>query len=272
MRMSWKLGRVAGIDLYLHPTFLLLLAFVGISQGGLAAMLLVSAVFGCVLLHELGHALTARFCGIRTEDITLYPIGGVARLERMPRKPASELLITLAGPLVNLAIAGVLAVGLFVLDTAYATHYGWPSDVPPLLSFSAALMWINLALAAFNMVPAFPMDGGRVFRALLSGWVGRLRATEIAAGVGRFLALAFGCWSLLHGNLIHCALAAFIFFAAGAELLRVRAEERSMRPYDDDDDIWTAPPGYRWVSRGNGTWRLSPIVITVNDRAPRSWR
>ena len=113
MSLSIKLGRVAGIDLYLHLTFLLLLAFVGLSQGGLPAVLLVSAVFGCVLLHELGHALTARAFGIDTEDITLYPIGGVARLTRMPRAPGAELLITLAGPAVNLAIAGVLGAFLW---------------------------------------------------------------------------------------------------------------------------------------------------------------
>src|SRR5258705_11691152 len=100
-RMSWKLGRVAGIDVFLHPTFLLLLAYVGMHQGGIGSNLLVSSVFGCVLLHELGHALMARRFGIETEDITLYPIGGVARLRRMPRAPGAELLIALAGPAVN---------------------------------------------------------------------------------------------------------------------------------------------------------------------------
>src|SRR4051794_41608605 len=104
-RMSWKLGRVAGIDVFLHPTFLLLLAFVGMRQGGLGSILLVSAVFGCVLLHELGHALMARRYGIETEDITLYPIGGVARLRRMPRAPRGELPIAPAGPAADGPIA-----------------------------------------------------------------------------------------------------------------------------------------------------------------------
>src|SRR4051812_40233833 len=108
-RMSWKVGRVAGIDVFLHPSFLLLLAYVGMMQGGLGSIILVSAVFGCVLLHELGHALTARRFGIATEDIPLYPIGGVARLRRMPRAPGAELLIALAGPAVNVLI--VLALG-----------------------------------------------------------------------------------------------------------------------------------------------------------------
>src|SRR3954452_19135499 len=111
-RMSWKLGRVAGIDVFLHPTFLLLLAFVGMRSGGIGSIVLVSAVFGCVLLHELGHALMARRFGIETEDITLYPIGGVARLRRMPRSPGAELALALAGPAVNVAIAAILALGL----------------------------------------------------------------------------------------------------------------------------------------------------------------
>src|SRR3954467_481578 len=115
-RMSWKLGRVAGIDVFLHPTFLLLLAFVGMRQGGLGSILLVSAVFGCVLLHELGHALMARRFGIETEDITLYPIGGVARLSRLPRSPGAELAIALAGPAVNFAIvAGLVGLGFLGL-------------------------------------------------------------------------------------------------------------------------------------------------------------
>src|SRR5262249_34202345 len=109
MRMSWKLGRVAGIDVYLHPTFLFVLMFPAVTEGGLFGLALVLAGFGCVLLHELGHALTARRFGIATEDITLYPIGGVARLSRMPRSPGAELLIALAGPAVNLAIAAGLS-------------------------------------------------------------------------------------------------------------------------------------------------------------------
>ncbi|HKI19755.1 MAG TPA: site-2 protease family protein, partial [Isosphaeraceae bacterium] len=110
MGRSWKIGRVAGIDLYVHPTFLLILLFPGVLTGGVATLLLVLSVFGCVLLHELGHALTARRFGIETEDITLYPIGGVARLQRIPRAPGAELLITLAGPAVNFALAFLFAI------------------------------------------------------------------------------------------------------------------------------------------------------------------
>src|SRR4051812_13293229 len=114
MRMSWKLGRVAGIDVYLHPTFLLIPAYAGMYQGGAPAIAFVLAAFGCVLLHELGHALMARRYGIGTEDITLYPIGGVARLQRMPRSPGAELAIALAGPAVNVAIALVVGAALLL--------------------------------------------------------------------------------------------------------------------------------------------------------------
>src|SRR3954447_24936423 len=225
--ISWKLGRVAGIDVFLHPTFLLLLAYVGMVQGGIGSILLVSSVFGCVLLHELGHALMARRFGIETEDITLYPIGGVARLRRMPRAPGAELLIALAGPAVNLLIV----LGLVAIGSLGLVGSSWSPD--PIVSFMDELVLINLGLALFNLIPAFPMDGGRVLRAVLSGWLGRARATMIAAGLGRGLALLFGLFSLavwFQGydsmRLVHMALAAFIYMAAGAELARVLAEER----------------------------------------------
>jgi Zn-dependent protease len=273
--MAWKLGRVAGIDVFLHPTFLLLLAFVAMTQGGVESILMMLAVFGCVLLHELGHALMARQFGIATEDITLYPIGGIARLRRMPRAPGAELLIALAGPAVNLLIVlGLTALGWFGL-------YG-PEWSPNLLSvFADQLILVNLVLALFNLIPAFPMDGGRVLRALLSGWLGRARATTIAAGLGRGLALVFGVYCLIHGALLQMLLAAFIYFAAGQELARVMAEERlasASRYYGSSDrsaaaGIWTAPPGFRWVRRADGVWQLAPIVMAgaTSERLPSPW-
>jgi Zn-dependent protease len=276
MGMSWKLGRVAGIDVFLHPTFLLLLAYVAMTQGGIGAVLLVSAVFGCVLLHELGHALVARRFGIATEDITLYPIGGVARLQRMPRAPGAELLIALAGPAVNLlivlALSGVEALGLGLAGS------------PGPDGLIAELILINLGLALFNLIPAFPMDGGRVLRALLSGWLGRERATVIAAGIGRGLALVFGVYCLLQGWFLQALLAGFIYLAAGHELARVVAEEahqrarrRWMSPGPVDaaaaaaQGIWMAPPGFRWVSRGNGVWQLAPSGAAA-DEGISPWR
>ena len=274
MRMSWKLGRVAGIDLYLHPTFLLLMAFVGLTSRGSApwAMALTVAAFGCVLLHELGHALMARRFGIATEDITLYPIGGVARLRRMPRAPGSELLIALAGPAVNVAIAatlGLLIAAGSVLDPGLLPAVGG-------LNFLASLLGINLWLALFNLLPAFPMDGGRVLRALLSLRMGRGRATEVAATLGQVLAVAMPLVLMAVGwfSPFHLILAGFIYMAAGSELAQVRAEERDRRGPDDRDDrgVWFAPAGYRWVNRGPGVWQLAPIPIPVDPyRAPR-WR
>ena len=262
MRMSWKMGRVAGIDLYLHPTFLFVLALPGVLQGGAFAIALVLAVFGCVLLHELGHALMARRFGIETEDITLYPFGGVARLRRMPRSPGAELAVALAGPAVNVAIAALLGSAwvLGLLGT------GWDATIVD--EFAQNLLWVNVILAVFNMLPAFPMDGGRVLRALLSGWLGRARATMVAASLGRGLALLFGLYNLpqvFQGNPMPLILAAFIYFAAGAELASVLIEERR-RKEAAEDGVWTAPPGFRWVSQGNGIWRLAPITVTVSGR------
>jgi Zn-dependent protease len=270
MGTSWKIGRVAGINLYLHPTFLLLLVF-GAVQWGLDAVSMLIAVFACVVLHELGHALTARMYGIGTEDITLYPIGGVARLQRMPRKPGAEFLIALAGPMVNLAIAGVLTTSLAL---GGAAHEGsWAGGPGPIVSFLSTLVAINLLLAGFNLLPAFPMDGGRVLRALLSGWLGRLRATEIAAGLGKILAVGFGVWSLAQGDLVRTALAVFIYFAAQSELRQARIEERRrMTPPTDQDGLRFAPPGYHWVNRGEGVWYLAPVFVSVTDhRTPPRW-
>jgi Zn-dependent protease len=263
MRMSWKIGRVAGIDLFLHPTFLLVFLFTGELP-----VSYVLALFGCVLLHELGHALMARRFGIETTDITLYPIGGVARLQRMPRAAGAELLIALAGPAVNFAIVAAL-VGLEMLGLARFEYGSWLGG---LVSY---LVLMNLVLGLFNLIPAFPMDGGRVLRALLSGWFGRSRATSIAASVGRALALAFGIYSLLSFHLVHVALAAFIYLLAGSEEAGVLAEERRREYGGSSDEVnWAAPPGYHWVHTGGGVWQLAPIVVDFGDprRNSSSWR
>lgn len=271
MRLSWKLGQAAGIDVYVHATFLLIfLIFPGVFDGGPlspANILLVLSVFGCVLLHEFGHALMARRFGIETRDITLYPIGGVARLERMPRAAGAELLIALAGPAVNFAIAAILLPLLFLGGSELS------SDSTTGL-FLECLISINLFLGLFNLVPAFPMDGGRVLRALLSKWLGRLRATVVAARLGRVLAVCFGLTALIvTRNPIHVALAAFIYMAAQAEEGQVRSEERRHAFMGNIDGIWTAPPGYHWVRRANGLWQLAPITVRFGDsnRAATPW-
>jgi hypothetical protein len=158
-----------------------------------------------------------------------------------------------------------------------------PSSPGLLGEFVDDLILINLGLALFNLIPAFPMDGGRVLRALLSGWLGRERATMIAAGIGRGLALVFAVYCVFHGMFLQAVLAGFIYLAAGSELARVLAEEahqrargRSLSPDAATsaaaaEGIWTAPPGFRWVSRGNGVWQLAPIVYAADDGALR-WR
>ncbi|MGN6644118.1 MAG: site-2 protease family protein, partial [Verrucomicrobiota bacterium] len=204
MKWSWRVLTVAGIGVYIHVTFLLLLIWAGWygysprqSWWDAAGQIgFVLALFGIVVLHELGHALTARRFGIGTKDITLLPIGGVARLERMPEDPKQELLVALAGPAVNVILAALLFVGLAVAgqfsDPEWMLHSSG--------NFFVRLMAVNVLLAVFNMLPAFPMDGGRVLRALLAFRLSYARATRIAARIGQGMAVLFGFAGLLGPN------------------------------------------------------------------------
>ena len=201
MKWSWKIARFWGIDIYMHATFLLIVAWVAFSywiefhnwSAVIGGVLFILALFVCVVLHEYGHALTARRFGVRTRDITLYPIGGVARLERIPDKPEEELWVALAGPAVTLAIAVVL---FFVL-VATGTPLTLQSIQLVSGSFMERLFAVNVLLFLFNLLPAFPMDGGRVLRALLAMRLEYLRATQIAATVGQAMAFLFGFVGLL---------------------------------------------------------------------------
>jgi len=218
MRWSWKIATVAGIQIRVHVTFPLLLVWLfwaganrGIAQAaeGVAFIL---AVFGCIVLHEFGHALTGKRYGVVTRDITLLPIGGVARLDRIPRHPRQEVTIALAGPLVNVAIAAVLLLYMRLAPGVYDF-----SD-PGLFerSFTARLFMVNVFIVAFNLIPAFPMDGGRVLRALLAMRLDYVRATRIAATVGQGMAILFGFLGLF-GNPILILIALFVFIGAGQE-------------------------------------------------------
>jgi Zn-dependent protease len=210
---------VAGIDVYMHGTFLVLLAWVGISHYLMrhrwadagAGILFMLALFSIVVLHELGHALTARRFGIRTRDITLLPIGGVARLERMPDDPRQELLVAFAGPAVNV----VLAAALFGLLLSTASPVA-PSEIQHGGGFLVRLAWVNVGLAVFNLIPAFPMDGGRALRAVLSMRMDYLRATNVAAEIGRGLALMLGLLGLFSNPLL-IFIALFVWVGATAE-------------------------------------------------------
>jgi stage IV sporulation protein FB len=219
--MSWSfpVARLLGSEIRIHVTFFLLLAWIGVArylEGGAAAavegLILILAIFACVVAHEFGHALAARRYGIETPDITLLPIGGVARLERMPEKPGQEIVVALAGPAVNVVIALVLVVivGARVDATALAALDN------PAANLAVQLASINVFLVVFNMIPAFPMDGGRVLRALLALRFDRVRATNIAARIGQGLAFVFGFLGLM-GNPLLIFIAIFVYIAASAE-------------------------------------------------------
>lgn len=232
--MSWSItiARIAGSEIRIHLTFLLLLAWIGIAQysaGGADAaidtVLFVIAIFACVALHELGHALAARRYGISTPDITLLPIGGLARLSRLPEKPIEEVVIAIAGPLVNLAIAA----GLILFLGNNFDPGSLAKIEEPAYGFLNRLAVVNLFLFAFNLIPAFPMDGGRILRALLAFRLQRRQATEWAARIGQGLAFAFGFLGLVGGNPILVFIAIFVYIAAAAEAGQVGLVEASRR-------------------------------------------
>ncbi|MDJ1008173.1 MAG: site-2 protease family protein [Paracoccaceae bacterium] len=232
MTWSFSIGRLFGSEIRVHATFFLLLLWIGaaawIEAGPAAAMvntLFILALFACVVAHEFGHALVARRFGISTPDITLLPIGGLARLDRMPEDPRQEIAVALAGPAVNIVIWLVLAVFVAAPDLDAALRPGDTGE-----GFFARLAALNLFLAVFNLIPAFPMDGGRVFRALLSIGLGRPRATEIAARAGHLVAFLFAFWGLTGGNPLLLLIAVFVFIAASAESADVllRESARSM--------------------------------------------
>lgn len=221
MRWAARIGTFAGIGVYVHATFLILILWVALGHwhagGGLGAALsgvaFVLFLFTCVVLHEFGHALTAARFGIRTRDITLLPIGGVARLERMPDDPRQELWVALAGPAVNVVIAGLLFVALSATGTLVPLVEDPAIEGP----FFQRLMLVNVFLAVFNLLPAFPMDGGRVLRALLALRIDYTRATQRAASIGQGMALIFGFLGLFGGNPVLIFIALFVWIGATQE-------------------------------------------------------
>jgi Zn-dependent protease/CBS domain-containing protein len=230
---SFKIGRAFGIDLKVHWTFFLLLAFFAFAgyQGSgsltnaLITTVVILALFLCVVLHELGHSLVAQRLGIEIKDITLLPIGGVARLTSLPERPMDEVKIAVAGPLVNVVLAPIFfAIGIVLgaspLDPANILQGG--NSVGQIFAY---LGLINVALVLFNLIPAFPMDGGRVLRGLLASRLGAVRATDISSAVGQFFAIGFFLIGLLSGNFLLALVAVFIFFGASGEAQMVRQRE-----------------------------------------------
>jgi Zn-dependent protease/CBS domain-containing protein len=232
MFWSVNIGSIAGTSIKIHFTFLLFLVWIfvaGWAAGGAPAawggLIFIVLLFVCVLAHEFGHIFTARAFGVPTPDVTLLPIGGVARLARIPEKPSEEFLVAIAGPMVNVMIA-------FALVLFAGAHLD-PAQLVAMESTKVSLVdrlaSVNLFLAVFNMIPAFPMDGGRVLRALLAIKLGHVRATEIAAAIGQLVAFALGFLGLF-GNPLLIFIAIFVYLAASSEahLVAVRAMTRDV--------------------------------------------
>ena len=232
MMKTRSLGKLFGVDVKIHGTFLLLLAFIAISgllQGGvfqaLLAIALSGVVFSVVVMHEFGHILAARRYGIATKDVILSPIGGVARLQGLPSNPNAEIAIAAAGPAVNFVLAGL---GFLVMQVPL-----WAQAQGGVLFFAALLDWfitINLILLVFNLIPAIPMDGGRILRAFLSKRQGHLKATQTAAKVARWSALAMALYAVYAGHFMLLLIAAFIFVMSWVEVMQAKVRQSQQNP------------------------------------------
>ncbi len=230
MNWSFQIANVAGIPIRVHITFFLIL-WLGASQWFGLTGTLTGAVFGatlmillfvCVTLHELGHSLVAKVFGVPVREIVLLPLGGVAFMTKNPEKPLHELLIAIAGPLVNIVIAVLLLAGLgFAVTPQMLTDHGLlPAELGQTPSLHTALFWLlaaNVSLVVFNLIPAFPLDGGRILRALLAMFMGYPKATRVAVAIGQSIAIALGLYGVLNGQFILMLIAVFIFFGAGQE-------------------------------------------------------
>jgi Zn-dependent protease len=257
MMGSYRWFTVLGIPIRVHLTLLLFAPFFAMDLGRLFpvhslgwGLLSVVGLFGSVALHELGHSVVAQAFGYRVREIVLLPIGGVAQLSRAPDQPREELLIAAAGPLVSL----LLALVCWPLPALAARVGAFPAA-----TWFGLMSVLNLVLALFNLIPCFPMDGGRIFRALMAPRVGRLEATRRAVKLGRWLAVAFGLWGLYHGRWFLVLIAVFVYLAAGAEYRMVFFQEstRSAQTLFDflnpprrsggwsEPDITVGPPPYR---------------------------
>jgi Zn-dependent protease/CBS domain-containing protein len=220
MRWSYTIAKVAGTEVKVHVTFLLLVAYIGYegyrasgTAAAIATTLFFLAFFLCIVLHEFGHITMARRFGVRTPDVILLPIGGVARLERIPEEPREELLIALAGPAVTVAIIMLLFLASLLGGQYLRYRDPLADDVP----FLVRLLGANLMVLLFNLIPAFPLDGGRVLRALLSRRLGLARGTRIAGAIGQGFALLLGTYGLVGDQPLALLVAFFIFLGAGSE-------------------------------------------------------
>jgi Zn-dependent protease len=293
MASSYLIGRVLGIPVKVHITLLLFLPLIALQiaesvgiQSILWGLLAAAGLFGSVALHELGHSVVALSKGIRVREILLLPIGGLAQLAYMPSRPRDELQIAIAGPVVSLLLA--VFFGLLTITLGALMPY-WFSTILIVLG------WVNFMLAAFNLLPSFPMDGGRIFRAWLSPRLGRVAATRIAARTGRGMAILFGILAILPPfNLMLLAIAVFIYYAANAEYRMVMAQERFRQTGDnpfenlfggtfrqqpppteqEEDEVVVSPPPYARRSYPDPAdlWRtLRRKQRDLFDQLTRDW-
>lgn len=263
MSWSFKIAEISGIPIRVHVTFFLILvlgavqwgSITGTAEGALFGIILMVLLFTCVTLHELGHSIAARAFGIPVRDITLLPLGGVAQITKNPEKPIHELIIAAAGPLVNVVIAGILF--MIVGASLAAAMLDGQGLLPAGLnqpSLETLLFWLlaaNITLVLFNLIPAFPLDGGRIFRALLAMGLGYPRATRIASAIGQVIAIGLGLFGFLTGNFILVLIAVFIFFGAGQET--AMAESKTVLR----------------TRRVGDTYNRHAITLNVGDRVSR---
>jgi stage IV sporulation protein FB len=214
MKGSFKLFNIFGISINIHITFLFLLVF--FFSGGIKWLVLTIGVFFFVTLHEVCHSLVARHYGIEVRQITLLPIGGIASMSSMPQKPSQEFFISIAGPLFNLAVVVVFYSPMKILLGPEVLFYR-PLSIATWPLTLAYLYWINLMLAVFNLIPAFPMDGGRVLRSTLAGKIGYAKATKFAVVLGHIFAIVFAYFGIVNVNIILVAIAIFIYMAGSSE-------------------------------------------------------
>jgi Zn-dependent protease/CBS domain-containing protein len=245
---AFKIGRFSGIEVRVHWTFFLLLTFFafvgyqasGSAVGALTATLTIVALFLCVLLHEFGHSLVAQRLGIEIHSITLLPVGGVSNLETLPEKPADEVKISVVGPLVSV----VLALIFFGVGLLFGAVPRVPTDLfagfGSVGQFFFYLGYLNTVLAVFNLLPAFPLDGGRILRGLLATRLGAVRATDVSSTIGQIFAAAFFLIGLLSSNLLLALVAVFVFFGASGESQMVRQRETT-RGLSVSDVMGTKP-------------------------------
>lgn len=280
---SYKIARVYGIPIKVHLTLLLVLPIMALDFGRalgpgqfLWGVLAAVGLFTSIALHELGHSIVAIRKGCRVREILLLPIGGVAQLESMPRRPRDEFHVAIAGPAVSLALA---AIGRFGGAFLAASRLYAPARVLLVLGS------INFMLVLFNLLPSFPMDGGRVFRAWLTPKLGRLAATAVAAKVGRFMAILFGMWGLFTWNIFLILIAVFIYQAAGAEYRMVRMQEAARTPpmwppwagqqqpmQYDEDEVTVSPPPYERSRPASSTDRPLKAQRDLFDDLFQNWR